>query len=60
MGLDDGDELHGSATLGAAKGVGVVDLLDEHGPSSSVQRGGFCGRNSGDTRHNCRENSEFG
>ena len=44
MGLDDDDDSHGPAALGAAERVGVVDLLDQHGPSSAVQRGGLCGR----------------
>ena len=40
-GLDEGDDLHGAAALGAQEGVGVVDAFDEDGPGGG---GGFGGR----------------
>ena len=35
VGLDSGDDLHGSAAVGTAEGIGVVDLLDEQGTMGS-------------------------
>jgi len=46
-GLDNGDDLHGPTAARATERVGVVDLFDQHGPSSSVERGGSCGRGGG-------------
>lgn len=36
IGLDEGDDLHGPAALGAQKRIDVVNLLDKHGPAAAV------------------------
>ena len=40
MGLDDGDDFHGAAALGATQRVGLVDAFDEHGPRRRSRRTG--------------------
>ena len=43
MGFDEGDDLHGTAALGAAQRIGLVDAFDEHGPppeAASSKSGG--------------------
>ena len=34
-GLDEGDDFHGAAALGAAQGVDLIDALDEDGPAAA-------------------------
>ncbi len=41
VGLDEGDDLHGPAALGAEERVGLIDVLDEGGPTAAVERGRF-------------------
>jgi hypothetical protein len=37
VGLDEGDDLHGPATLGAEERIGVIDVLDECGPTAAEE-----------------------
>jgi hypothetical protein len=36
VGLDEGNDLHGPAALGAYQRLGLVDVLDENGPPAAV------------------------
>jgi hypothetical protein len=40
IGLDEGDDLHGPAALGAQERIDMVNLLDKHGPATAVEPGG--------------------
>ena len=37
VGLDEGDDLHGPAALGAEERVDLTDVLDEGGPTAPVE-----------------------
>ena len=34
-GFNEGDNLHGAAAVGAEEGIGVVNTLDEDGPTTA-------------------------
>ena len=37
VGLDEGDAVHGPAALGAEERVGLIDMLDEGGPTAAIE-----------------------
>ena len=41
VGLDEGDDLHDPAALVAKQRIGLVDVLDESGPTAAVEPGRF-------------------
>ena len=45
--FDEGDNLHGPAALGAQQRVGLVDALNEHGPTLAVGGVGSCAADVG-------------